>query len=109
MESWNISNEQKDKFRPIIEKYINDINNSDECEIVKSLNLTFSGISPIQLKDLLKEFGYEEVEFDSNGWQYDFWIKMVNHEDSRRSGRLTILGCGISFSLKIYPTDNDEC
>lgn len=109
MESWNISNPQRDKFRPIIDKYINNINIADECELVEVLNLTFSGISPIQLRDLLMEFGYEEASFDSNGWQYDFWIKMVNHKDERRSGRLTISGCGISFSLKLYPTDNDDC
>lgn len=104
MDTWNLTNEQREKFKPVILEYINKVNNADECESVEKLDLTFKGISSYQLQKLLEELGYKELDFDSNGWQFDFWIKMYN-KDNTRAGRLTISGCGMSFELKLSPTD----
>lgn len=30
---------------------------------------------PYDVKNYLKELGYEEKDVESNGWQYDYWIK----------------------------------
>lgn len=101
MNTWVLTQEQREKFKPIVLEYISKINNTDECELVENLNLTFKEISPYQLKELLEELGYEKTDFDKNGWECDFWITMQNKNVSNRAQTLCIFGCGMSFKLEL--------
>ena len=100
METWNLTDELRDKFKPIVENYVN-LLESDEVDDVnkKYLKLTNRGINPMQLKELLKELGYEDVGYDSNGLQHDFWQYMNNSKREKYAKDLCICGCGMTFDL----------
>lgn len=96
MNTWGITDEIRNKFKPIVEEHIKKAEEADEF---RELELTFQGISPAQLKDLMVELGYEEESMDNNGWQWDFWIEMINESKAGISRRACISGCGMAFSL----------
>lgn len=66
--------------------------NPDAKETIDFYN---QGISPSQLKDILEDdLGFEEVDFDRNGWEWDFWITM------RKDGiDYVISGTGMTFGM----------
>lgn len=111
MNRWHLTDEIIEKFKPILSEYLNKVENVTIEQMEKmsneELGLDFSdkGINPSQLVDLLKDFGYEDENYDDNGWELDFWITM-----KRRKGEffesgcetLIIAGCGMTFELKLY-------
>ena len=100
IQTWNLTDELREKFKPIVEDYIaliesNEVNNEHR----QGINLTNQGINPIQLKELLEQLGYEDDGYDSNGWQHDFWWNMSNSNYKKYAKNLCICGCGMVFSL----------
>lgn len=90
---WNPTKEQKDKFIPMIKEFMEKAKknlNTKEC-----IDFSDKGISPSQLKDILEnDLGFEEVDFDTNGWQWDFWIT------TRKDGiDYMIAGTGMTFEM----------
>lgn len=102
MNNWNLTDEIRNKFKPIVEDYIS-LLESDKLnnEHRESIDFTNQGISPVQLKELLEELGYEEVDYDSNGWQHDFWQYMNNPNREKYAKDLCIYGCGMTFDLAL--------
>ena len=104
MGSWSLTDAQRKDIKPLVEEFLNrielleDLENFDENN--DCLDLTFKGIGPYQLTELLTELEYEKSSFDTNGWQYDFWQYMVN-KNKANTYRVCICGCGITFELKI--------
>ena len=90
---WKPTKEQKEKFIPMIKEFIEKIKkNPDTKECIDFYN---QGISPSQLKDILEdELGFEEVDFDRNGWQWDFWITMRKDDID-----YMIVGTGMTFEM----------
>lgn len=111
MNRWNLTDEIKAKFKPILQEYFDKVENLtiEQVEAMSNeelgLELSDTGINPSQLVDLLEEFGYKENDRDDNGWELDFWIDM-----RRKDGKcfdstcenLVVRGCGMTFELKIY-------
>lgn len=102
---WKLTNELREKFIPIIEEYINKLEQTDlEENEPDKLELTHQGIGPYQLGELLQELGYQEDEdcpMDTNGWQCDFWM-YYNHPDKKNyAEKLVISGTGITFELEL--------
>ena len=116
MNRWNLTEEIRDKNKPLLTEYFNKVENvtTEQIEQMSNeeLGIDFSGkgINPSQLVKLLNEFGYEEEDRDDNGWELDFWIHM-RRQDGRTfdSGceKLVVSGCGMTFELKLYIDDCD--
>lgn len=90
---WDATQEQKEKFIPMIKEFMEKMKkNPDTKEYIDFYN---QGISPSQLKDILEnDLGFEEVDFDTNGWQWDFWIT------TRKDGvDYMIAGTGMTFEM----------
>lgn len=102
IETWDLTDELREKFKPIVEDYIS-LLESDEVDDIhkKYINLTNQGISPMQLKELLEELGYKDAEYSSNGWQHDFWWYLTNSNYERYARKLCICGCGMAFDLAL--------
>jgi hypothetical protein len=102
METWDLTDELREKFKPIVKNYISLIE-SDEVgnEHRQGIDLTNQGISPMQLKELLEELGYKYDDYSSNGWQHDFWWNMSNSNYERYAKKLCICGCGMTFNLAL--------
>lgn len=111
MNRWNLTEEIREKIKPILQQYFDKVENitaeefEDMSEKELGIDLSDTGINPYQLVKLLEEFGYEETNRNDNGWELDFWIDMKRKDDKTFiSGceHLTIAGCGMTFELKIW-------
>lgn len=92
------------KFNLIIKSYIDMLENSKSDDVNElHLDLTDMGISPMQLQELLVEFGYTEDYTDTNGWQCDYWMYFENAERTGYARRLCIYGTAIAFSIGLGP------
>lgn len=116
MNRWKLADELREKFKPLLTEYLNKVENLTVEQIEKMTNeelgleLSDKGINPYQLQILLEELGYEENEFDTNGWQMDFWINMKRKDGKHFESHcenLVIAGCGMTFELKLYIDDID--
>lgn len=90
---WDATQEQKEKFIPMIKEFIEKVKNNPDTK--ECIDFSDRGISPSQLKDILEnDLGFEEVDFDANGWQWDFWITM------RKGGvDYMMTGTGMTFEI----------
>lgn len=90
---WESTRNQKEKIIPTIKKFMEKVSKNPKTE--EYIDFYNQRISPSQLKDILEnELGFEEVDFDTNGWQWDFWITM------RKNGvDYMIAGTGMTFEM----------
>lgn len=90
---WKPTQEQKEKFIPIIKEFEEKAKKNPDMK--EYIDFSEKQISPSQLKDILEnDLGFEEVDFDTNGWQWDFWITM------RKDGvDYMIAGTGMTFEM----------
>lgn len=106
MNRWTLTEEVKKKYKPIIEEFLNKIENMSDEEIENSENEVFSidlsdtELRPYTLQELMKEFGYDDSEFDDNGWELDFWINMTR-KGNKLTDKICISGCGMTFELNL--------
>jgi len=61
--------------------------------------------NPDTVKKYLLSLGFvDNHDFDTNGWQYDYWFSMY-HDDH---GKVTISGCGYYGGLTISKEKDEE-
>ncbi len=60
------------------------------------LDLSDFKINPYQLKLVLEEMGFEDYEWDSNGWEMDYWIYF-----ERNGFKIEIQGTAMINELKL--------
>lgn len=89
MGEWNLTGELREIITPIIHNFI------EYGET--SIDLSSTGVNPIQLGDFLEELGYESSGIDTNGWQCDYCIYYY-HPDKKE---LCISGTAICHSIKL--------
>ena len=116
MNKWEVTDELKAKFVPILCDYFARLESLTEEQIDElyekgratelAIDLTDVGINPYQLRSLLEsEFGYKHSYSDHNGWEMDFWIHMRRKEEKHDSicNNMVIGGTGITFTLTLEP------
>lgn len=88
---WNPTEEQRKEFIPIIKEYLEKVKSNPE----EVLDLYGKGIAPYPLQTiLLEDFGFEEVSFDNNGWELDYWITL-----SKDGQHFVIAGTGMTHEI----------
>ena len=111
MNRLHLTDEIREKIKPLLIEYFDKVENVTYEQVEKMTNeelgidLSDKGINPSQLEDLLKEFGYEVTNRDDNGWELDFWIDMKRKDGKcfdSNCEHLVVAGCGMTFELKIY-------
>ena len=106
--------EQKKKFIPMIEEYVNKVNKYtkennikrlQELENKEALDFYYKGISPSQLKEILYEIGFTDPDdgelIESNGYEWDYWIYLI--KDNKK---YVIAGTGMTFEM-VFRIDLD--
>ena len=63
------------------------INEDMVCGIANVLSGRFEGfnsshITPSMIKEYMESLGWESGEFETNGWQYDWWIQFTKNNAS---------------------------
>ena len=90
---WQVTQEQREKFIPLIKEFVEKMKENPDA--TAAIDFYNQGISPTQLKDILTDdMGFEEKDFDRNGWEMDFWITL-----SKDGIDYMIAGTGMTFEL----------
>lgn len=102
---WTLTEEVEKEYYQIIEAFINkltsltpeQVENMDNDEF--TIDLSDTKLRPYTLLELLKKFGYDDAEFDDNGWELDYWINICNPNifSNCNADRLCIHGTGMTF------------
>lgn len=96
MNRYELTDEVREKFTPTVKEFIE---KAQEKEFAGDLlELTGTELNPYTIWKLLEELGYEKNDFDTNGWELDFWITMVKSDFKD----ISIRGTGITFELNLY-------
>lgn len=93
-----------EQWKPLFEDYIPLI-----CERPVYWSLTDVNLGPANVKFMLTNIlGYEELEWDSNGWEQDTWYKFQIPETDIT---LVMYYCGFTFDLTLSREweDGSEC
>ncbi|WP_206459394.1 hypothetical protein [Anaerovorax sp. IOR16] len=109
MNRWILTEDIKRKWKPYIKEFIDkmsaltieDVENMSNDEF--TIELSDTELRPYTLLELMKEFGYDNADFDDNGWELDYWITIEKSDKAIPSGCevLCIHGCGMTFELNL--------
>lgn len=97
----------KDELKQEVKEFINQLilhNYEEEDRCYVSLTLSKKGVSPSELGEMLESFGYEQDDFDTNGWEWDFWSN-YSHDNLPQ---LRMSGTGFYFSLYLSGVSEDK-
>lgn len=98
---YEVTKEEEKLICGMIDNFL--ASNKDEIEFPTTL-----GVSPSMLSDIIvSKYGYEEINTDSNGWDWDFWWTYENGNANDYPNHLIITGTGASFELYLK-RDEDE-
>lgn len=92
--SYDFAEGEKEKYLPYIRQCIERL----EKEEVDNISLTDTSLNPYNVESIVQELGYEELDFDCNGWDWDFWITF--RKDKTKN--IIVSGNGITADLKIW-------
>lgn len=109
-----MTEDEKKQWKPIIQSFLDNLKRMPEEEVKQHennvedhtfhLELAGTPLNPASLKEMLVEdFGYENTDCDSNGWEWDFWWHFHNPNNKCPAGveTLMISGCGACFDMKL--------
>lgn len=101
MNKYNLPDSLVEHYKKLFEDFIAQLKAAqaaNERPEFQSLDLREEGITPAQAIALLEdEFGYEMFEMDTNGWELDFWIRML-HPDLPN---IIVAGTGLTFESEL--------
>lgn len=109
---WNLDDDKKEQVKAIIIAHINKIakhelktDNDSRWDV--SLDLSeLPGVGPYHIENILKELGYENNDYDTNGWQMDYWFHFI-HQD-KKFPPLCLQGTAIIHEMYLHGEDEDK-
>lgn len=97
---WELNDYLRSNEIPSIKKWIDFVEVHFDELVEKQdkteLDLSDFKINPYQLKLVLEEMGFEDYEWDSNGWEMDYWIYF-----ERNGFKIEIQGTAMINELKL--------
>lgn len=100
--SFTLTQEEKDHYKPIIQGIIEELIKTRNFD---SIDLTdFDELSPYLMWELLEELGWENTDYDSNGWEQDTWTYFTKKGQDFAS--IVLFSCGMTFNMSIALCDN---
>lgn len=90
MGEWEITEELKIIIAPIIEKFLK----SND----RSIDLSNTGINPLQLRDYIEFWGYEDICMESSGWEYNYCWDFINWKDDKK---MRIVGTAMCHKIML--------
>jgi len=105
MNRWKLTEEVRNKYTPIVTKFIEELESIPETS-TELLEKDFSDteLNPSTLLELLEYLGYENQRQEDNGWELDFWI----YVSKPNFKPICIQGCGMTFELRLSGAEEDE-
>lgn len=108
---WNLDDDKKEQIKSMIIAHISKIakyelkaDNDSRWDV--SLDLSeLPGVGPYHIENILKELGYENNNYDTNGWQMDYWFHFI-HQD-KKFPPLCLQGTAIIHEMYLHGEDDD--
>lgn len=105
-----MTSEERNKFlhnttvHYIIDCYLRNIFPKKE-DFILDIRKSTTIYAPSELDEILKEEGWERLDFETNGWQQDTWY---HYSHSDYDFQLTMEYSGFYGDLKLYRSDIDD-
>lgn len=105
-----MTSEERNKFlhnttvRYIIDCYLKNIFPKKE-DFILDIRKSTTIYAPSELDEILREEGWERLDFETNGWQQDTWY---HYSHSDYDFQLTMEYSGFYGDLKLYRNDIDD-
>lgn len=71
----------------------------------KAVSLTEFDIAPCHIREAMRELGWSDDDFETNGWEGDTWY-YFSHDDYEY--QMVMFYCGYTFSVEMYRSDIDD-
>lgn len=88
---WSLTTEEEKYFIPLFKYMIDELT----CGRRDEFDLSGKGINPYQAAKIMKQLGYPQKDFETNGWEQDTWQYFENTS-------ICIFSCGQTFELRIF-------
>lgn len=94
MRDWEIA-----KYSAIVSREI------ERIKVLPSHRRSFveENVCPANIIQTLEALGWEQVDFESNGWEQDTWY-YFSHQDY--NFQITLFYCGYTFNIELYRTED---
>ena len=108
MNRWTLTDDVKEEYYEVVENFLNklesltteQIENMDNDEF--TIDLSDTKLRPYTLLELMREFGFGDAEFDDNGWELDYWIRISREgSNNNTTSSMYIHGTGMTFELNL--------
>ena len=105
-----MTSEERNKFlhkttvHYIIDCYLRNIFPKKE-DFILDIRKSTTIYAPSELDEILREEGWERLDFETNGWQQDTWY---HYSHSDYDFQLTMEYSGFYGDLKLYRSDIDD-
>lgn len=90
---WNIREWEAEFWRSFFEKEIKNL----EVGHTEKIDLTQKDLCPENVIDVLRNMGYEDEDYDTNGWEQDTWISFFKEGEKP----LMLFYCGRTFEMNL--------
>lgn len=100
--SYTLREWEENKWEREFSRFIEALENAQSDE--KKIDLTSLDLCPANVIDILGLLGWEEIDFDSNGWEQDTWYEFAH---PNHNFKITFFYCGYTFKMDLYRKEDD--
>lgn len=72
---------------------------------IEKIDLTNENLCPQNVIDVLCNMGYEDEDYDTNGWEQDTWIYFFGEDED---DKLMLFYCGRTFEMNLSILPNED-
>lgn len=100
--SYTLREWEENKWKREFSRFIEALENAQSDE--KKIDLTSLDLCPVNVIDILGLLGWEEIDFDSNGWEQDTWYEFAH---PNHNFKITFFYCGYTFKMDLYRKEDE--
>lgn len=98
---YRLSSEEKEQVLVIVKEALTTL----AAIKYKAVSLTEFDIAPCHIREAMRELGWCDDDFETNGWEGDTWY-YFSHKDYEY--QVVIYYCGYTFSIEMRRSDIDD-
>lgn len=97
---WNLREWETEYWRSFFERKIEDL----KAGYSEKIDLTKEDLCPENVISILNLLGYEDYDYDTNGWEQDAWISFSKENEDT----LMLYYCGSTFRMELMLADKED-
>ena len=78
---------------------------ADMFDLPQTKKFKIDFLTPDEVNNFLINIGFERTDFDSNGWQWDYWF---NYKDKETGLKVMLEGSGYYGGMRLLLIDEEE-